>query len=179
MCGQTLHWLHCGRRPTAYVNFERPAAHGTEGSADSQTASGFQRQPVAPLHCATPLCAVRSKPTTLLWLSHLRVARHRHHRTSPHQTFASKESGAVVRSKVAAFTFDAHGCDFTAQSARSALHIARGQGRVERKQSVARWGVFPDRSKGKSLCNPYKWLTTCHLDFSTLNKLKSLEIFDP
>ena len=36
-----MHSLHFGRRPTAYVNFEWPPAHGAEGSANSQTASGF------------------------------------------------------------------------------------------------------------------------------------------
>ena len=36
-----IHSLHYGRRPTAYVNFEWPTAHGAEGSANSQTASGF------------------------------------------------------------------------------------------------------------------------------------------
>ena len=36
-----MHLLHFGRRPTAYVNFEWPPAHGAEGSANSQTASGF------------------------------------------------------------------------------------------------------------------------------------------
>ena len=38
-----MHSLHFGRRPTAYVNFEWPPAHGAEGSANSQTASGFKR----------------------------------------------------------------------------------------------------------------------------------------
>ena len=40
--------------------------------------------PVGGLRQPTPLCAVHSKPPTLLWLSHLRFAQHRHHRPSPH-----------------------------------------------------------------------------------------------
>lgn len=150
MDGATLHLLHCGRRPTAYVSFERPAAHGTEGSAHCLSASPRQRACRSTSY-ATPLCAVHSKPPTLLWLSHLRYAPHRHHRPSPHSTSASRDSGAVVCVPVRERNFHAHGSDLTAHW----LCIFRSErgGRSERKRQGG-GGSLQTAVKGKPLNNP-------------------------
>ena len=41
MCGAPMHRLHTGNDGDRFSHSEQPAAHGTEGSANSQTASGF------------------------------------------------------------------------------------------------------------------------------------------
>ena len=160
MGGATLHWLHCGRRPTAYVSFERPTAHGTEGSAHCLSASPRQRDCRSTSY-ATPLCAVHSKPPTLLWLSHLRFAPHRHHRPSPHSTSASRDSGAVAKVNFHEWKFDLHGSDLTAHWVGAALHIAAGRERTRTKAIRGRWGgSLQTAVKGEPLNKPRNgWLT--------------------
>lgn len=41
MGGAPMHFLHSGNDGDRCAHFEQPPAHGTEGSANSQTASGF------------------------------------------------------------------------------------------------------------------------------------------
>ncbi len=115
-----MHSLHFGRRPTAYINFEWPPAHGAEGSANSQTASG--------LRDSLSVDCVNRHPSALFTPSRQRsfgcltsvsrnivITAHRH--IQPLDLIgvsASRESGAVVCVEIRERNFHAHGSDFTA-----------------------------------------------------------------
>ena len=97
-----------------------------------------------------------------LWLTHLRYAPHRHHRTSPSfipSTCLYLRQGRAVLSQRSISTlrkFDLHGSDFTAQWGRSVgafLHIPRGREGAREKRASARWGVCK-ATTGASPRNP-------------------------
>lgn len=101
---------------------------------------------VPPRHLPFALILCRhSEFPPFLWLTHLRYAPHRHHRTSPSfipSTCLYLRQGRAVLSQRSISTlrkFDLHGSDFTAHRGRSVgvfLHIPRGREGARRKQAT-------------------------------------------